>query len=187
MKVLKYLGLMLFLMTSAHLSAANPKKTWHEYKSGPAIRLTSDFGIALDYYFLKDNQMSVSIVTTPYQYIKNLDGVLNTSGHNGGVIFSAKYYFRIRPNEMGNKLFASLGIGWREGFGELISVPPRKIQYSWGILATTGLQYRVSEHFYLGLEMLPIFYNSTQIKNNPNRITQLSIYYNGSAYVVYKF
>ena len=76
MKNLKALACMVLILCSTSIYAGNNNKRWNEYKSGPALKIWDDNGIALEYYFLKDNTMSIGFNTIPYQYIKNEDAVL---------------------------------------------------------------------------------------------------------------
>ena len=79
-------------------------------------------------------------------------------------------------------------MGWSEVFGQIVSSSRnRTMQYEWAIFPMTGLEYRPNDHFYFGLTTLPFSYTSTKVKDNPNRITMINVFYDASAYVVLKF
>lgn len=188
MKKLKLICGALLLFSALHISAGNPQKRWHEYKNGPAVRLYSDGGVGVEYYFLKNNTLSVDVFAAPYRFTKNLDGVSNQSGHNGSFGASVNYYFRLWPKECRNRFFFNLGMGWTETFGEIILVNRlRSIQYSWNLFPKTGFQFRMNDHFYFGIDAAAISYTSTKLRRNENRVTFFSVYNGASVYMTMKF
>ena len=189
MKTLKLLACCLLVLCAANMHAGNNnRRNWNEYKRGAAISLWGDGSIALDYYFLRDNTMSVSFYAYPYSYIKNEDAILGNTGHQVYIGADINYYFRLWPDQLKNRYFFTLGAGWTEGFGAIVSTSRiKEIQYAWKVYPLVGLQYRPNDHFYFGVTSYPFSYASTKIKDNEARITDISVFNYAAAYVVLKF
>jgi len=137
---------------------------YQKYKNGFAFTSHAFSPLQFDYFLGKDNTWKLTFGVSPYTKTENLSGIAGQDSYLTSIGAGITYFLPIARNLTNNKLFIINGPGWAQTFGQLGF--DAKIKSSWLLTWYTGLEYRFTPNFYLGMGIPAVSYQQTKLKTN---------------------
>ncbi len=178
----------LFAFSSLHAERAKEQV----YENGFSVTISSSFPIEIDYFLGKNNTWKVFFGVSPYAEVKNQGGLAHQDTHQTLIGSGMIYYLPLARYLTRNKLFFPTIAYWKQRFGQANF--NAKIKSSWFTGWATGLEYRFTPNFYLGMGIPAVAYSQTryQTPNTSTFITDTTetswkFFSDASVYITFKF